>query len=93
MKIPGYDLALPDRAVALSLLSEAFGPREARQLWKTACEATQSPLNPEGIEDLKAIYHYFSQQSGRLAVHGMSLKVRLMTYQNLLALQTKNISK
>ena len=92
MMTPGYNLSSPDKSLAITILSESFDDGQALALWEDACRATNSNLDSPSFEELSRIFNYLASLTGRAAVHGMSLKLRLMAYQNILALQPQKAS-
>ncbi|HAA16163.1 MAG TPA: hypothetical protein DCE41_32445 [Cytophagales bacterium] len=87
-KIRNYNLEAPSKQKTLEVFTGYFNEEYAESLWNEACEATATNPEAESLTELEQIFTYFCSIKGKVGVQGMSMKMRLMTYRNLLALQT-----
>ena len=88
-QLDDYKLDMPTKEKALKVYEDAFDRAFAEGIWKEACTATGVYSHHHSLADLETIFTYFSKKSGRAAVYGMSLKMRLMTYNNMVKLDVR----
>jgi len=91
-KISGYNLDPPTKASALAVYTDAFDAKTAKNVWIDACQACETPEEGDEIEDLDKVFNHLASKKGPIGVYGMSLKVRMMTYKNILRLKQKGVN-
>ena len=88
-KVEGYNLQVPDAARALETYSTALGQEGASQLWAEACSICGVDHQDPDLDNLEKVYHHLATLPGVEGVFGMSLKMRLKAYRNLLRVRSK----
>ena len=86
-RLDDYRLDCPTKESALAVYTEAFDEGRAELLWREACTATEIGDDDTSIHSLEKIFEYLSKKPGADAIYGLSLKVRLLTYKNILKVQ------
>ncbi len=80
-----YRLTIPSEDGSRSALQRVLGSQEGLRMWNRACEALgfRDPREPLTIPQLKAVADYLSRGGGFVGVMGVSLRIRLSTYETL----------
>lgn len=88
-----FRLECPSQESAIAVLANAFDLQQAQGFWEEACQQAGmsfSQVNSE--EELAAVLHQLSLMKGTVSVYGLSLKIRLIAYQNMQRLQVSGTS-
>ena len=83
MEKSGFDLTPPNKELAISVLTQSVGEEVANILWEDACQACGCSVDPTTQEELMKVFDELGTHSGRVGVHGVSLKLRLKIYHQL----------
>lgn len=85
--ISGYGLRCPTEDQAFEQLRRVLGPDAAEEAWMKACAAARvaSAPRPLSLEQLAAVARKLEDGGGLAGVLGISLRVRVETYNFLAA--------
>jgi hypothetical protein len=85
-RLPGYNLAVPTEADALSALERVFGAERGRALWSDACAMAGLGVGKASTgAALERAVQSLASQGGAAATVARSMSIRMRTYDQLAA--------